>query len=613
MATKKASSSKTSSKSSTSSKPKTIKDPVTGNSYAKNSSGVYAKVSSGGSSGGASRTLQSSSKRTSDDINVGGVAHAYNSKGQLVPVLNASDRSPLKYGDKGTIMDSQMPTIGERRAAGELSDAQQRGTREINTNQPSPTGAAEQVNEAQQGMQGSVDYETAQANLAGGGLTGNTLAMAQQSLAGKYGKAFSALSGSAAPQQFGEALSAMSPYIQQDQNTMVADQALTTDPTLQMIAQATQQFLSPEDQKTSLMQEYSKLYKKSGIEKLDEEIIDAETIIDGTEDDIRNEVQMAGGMATDSQVQAMAIGRNKGLLKRYNQLVSMREQSQTRLDMMMNLTVQDRQMAMQKANMQLDAVYKFANFRMQVENNIKEGFNAIVSRVGYKGAYEAYSKDPRQLAMIERSMGLGAGGLAKLSQTPDVEMQIKQQQLYNEQLKSQGLRQSLSQEEETQQMSSQNQAMTEARVQEIQNLTQNISGVGTNAVFRWDPFTGFTGKQQNFIAGVEQLRGDLTLDSLINAKSRGATFGALSDGEMRILSAAASKIGTWAQTDPKTGAVTGYNTSPESFKKELDKINSFTKLDYIKKGGMPENVGAQIIGNNVYMVNSDGSVTEFAL
>lgn len=80
------------------------------------------------------------------------------------------------------------------------------------------------------------------------------------------------------------------------------------------------------------------------------------------------------------------------------------------------------------------------------------------------------------------------------------------------------------------------------------------------------------GAKADFIAGVEQLTSGLSLEELIAAKGRGATFGALSDSELRILSSAATRIGTWRIKD-KNGNVTGYKASEKSFKDELDNIN----------------------------------------
>ncbi len=119
-----------------------------------------------------------------------------------------------------------------------------------------------------------------------------------------------------------------------------------------------------------------------------------------------------------------------------------------------------------------------------------------------------------------------------------------------------------------------------------------------------------TGERQNFIAGVSQLTSQLTLDNLIQAKAKGATFGALSEGELGILANGASKIDKWAIKDDK-GNVKGYNVSEKDFKKELDKINNFAKRDYLLKGGSPADVGATInSAGKVVVKNSDGSITE---
>lgn len=120
----------------------------------------------------------------------------------------------------------------------------------------------------------------------------------------------------------------------------------------------------------------------------------------------------------------------------------------------------------------------------------------------------------------------------------------------------------------------------------------------------------FSGDRQDFIASVEQLRGQLTLDNLINAKARGATFGALSEGELQLLQNSGSKLSSWAIKD-KVGNVTGYNVSEKVFKKEIDKINNFAKLDYLNKGGTPTDVGAQVMPDgSVWTMNSDGTMTQ---
>jgi hypothetical protein len=133
--------------------------------------------------------------------------------------------------------------------------------------------------------------------------------------------------------------------------------------------------------------------------------------------------------------------------------------------------------------------------------------------------------------------------------------------------------------------------------------------IGIPGLFK-DAWKSTTGQTQDFIAGVEQLQSQLSLDSLINAKAKGATFGALSDTEMRILSASASKIGSYVVKD-KEGKAVGYNTTEANFQKELNKINNFAKLDYLLKGGNLEDVGAiQTPDGAVYVKNIDGTLTK---
>ncbi|MBX4188172.1 MAG: hypothetical protein KW793_03495 [Candidatus Doudnabacteria bacterium] len=119
-----------------------------------------------------------------------------------------------------------------------------------------------------------------------------------------------------------------------------------------------------------------------------------------------------------------------------------------------------------------------------------------------------------------------------------------------------------------------------------------------------------TGQHQNFISGVEQLRSNLNLDALIDAKARGATFGALSDQELKVLSSSATKIGTWALKD-KSGNIIGYNASEKDFKNELDKVNRYAQLDYLLRGGRPEDVGATTLADGtIWVKNSDGTFTK---
>jgi len=137
----------------------------------------------------------------------------------------------------------------------------------------------------------------------------------------------------------------------------VVGQIMDTDSNFDSILTGYDDFFSPPKQKQSLVQEYQSMLKASGIQSINESLIDAKRVIEGTEDDIRLEVEKAGGFATDSQVQALAIGRNKSLIKNYNYLLESRDNAMTQLNTMMNLTVQDRQAAQAEFDRKLNYAF----------------------------------------------------------------------------------------------------------------------------------------------------------------------------------------------------------------------------------------------------------------
>lgn len=139
-----------------------------------------------------------------------------------------------------------------------------------------------------------------------------------------------------------------------------------------------------------------------------------------------------------------------------------------------------------------------------------------------------------------------------------------------------------------------NDELAKAKAQSASDLVSHKgleSATGTTRLGRTAALWNM-GAKRDFIAGVEQLVSGLSLESLIAAKSRGATFGALSDSEMRILSSASSKIGSWAKRD-ETGKVVGYDIDESSMKRELKNIsdnlnNAIKKVDPLGIGTSQE-------------------------
>lgn len=252
---------------------------------------------------------------------------------------------------------------------------------------------------------------------SGAGAPVSTAAAGATPTQNKYAQGLAAVreAGLPAPADAGQARSAVGSYLPESPDTTVVDTLYAENPELQALTRAAAEYFSPANQRTSLLDDYKKLRRRSGLDDINEEIIDAETILDGTEDDIRNEIQMAGGIGTESQVQSMTLARNKNLLKRYNQLISMREQATTELNMMMNLTAQDRQMAEQRFQAQTSLMMNLANFRQTALQNTRSQYQWMATQMGADGLYSSLSKDPRQLAFAEKILGLSPGGMQSIA------------------------------------------------------------------------------------------------------------------------------------------------------------------------------------------------------
>lgn len=500
------------------------------------------------------------------------------------------------------------------------------------------------------------------------------------------------------------------------------DTQLAQDPGYQQLLQDYSEYNSVANQNKSLLDTYNQIVKSSGLEGINTELLNTKRIIDGTEDDIRNEVTAANGFATESQVLALASARNKSLIKNYNALVDQQTSIQNHVDTMVNLASQDRQFAIQNIQNKLQIDQQISQYRDKFVQNAKEGYQNVINAVGYGGFLQMMGNDPNSISLAEQTLGMAPGGLQQIASFQQNQSNLKNLSNYTvtspyvitaggevqntqsgqaykvpadfqaqtgmtlDQAGAKGLVKPLGlTKDETQQqfennIKSQDLAINRAQLgisaknaetarinatapkisiedvggkkmviatdnqgnivnqqpltsatptagpQELASTQANIdltsgllknknlkTSVGPNGLSRinvGDLRSVFTPGASDFIAGVQQLTSQLTLDSLVRAKAQGATFGALSEGELNILSGSASKLNSWAVKD-KQGNVVGYNTTEKSFTDELNRINNFAKLDYVLKGGDASSVGVQVHPDgSAWTANPDGSVTQ---
>lgn len=482
-------------------------------------------------------------------------------------------------------------------------------------------------------------------------------------LLNKFKQALPALqAGGQSPDNAGAASSAIQKATQAvgQENTSpgLLGSVMETDSNFDSIFTEYDKFHSPIEQHKSLVDEYKSLSDSLGINKINTDLLNAQKVIDGTEDDIRMEVEKAGGFATDSQVVALSNSRNKSLIKNYNYLLASRDNAMTQLNTMMNLTIQDRQMAEAEFDRKMNFAFKVADYKQKAMSNAAEGLNNFVTNVGYDGLLNSLGNNQAAQTRTEKLLGIAPGGLVMAAQlsAQDRARNVAKENLQLDVLKSNLKTDAMQRSNIQSQINERNSkgggseaptvksingvdmqwnptskkwesisagnsnnelklSQTQSSISQISDLTKDPairSVVGPTGIARLigGGLDRATGSRQNFIAGVEQLRSTLNLDTLIKAKAQGATFGALSNQELQVLSSSATKIGSWANTD-SNGKVKSYSANEKTFKAELDKINNFAKLDFILKGGDPTSVQVQIMPDGTYWTkNSDGSLTQ---
>ena len=148
------------------------------------------------------------------------------------------------------------------------------------------------------------------------------------------------------------------------------------------------------------------------------------------------------------------------------------------------------------------------------------------------------------------------------------------------------------------------------------------SSVGPTFLNRTAGIDALSGAKDDFVASVENVVKTLTLNTFAEAKEKGMTFGAMSQGEWNILGDSATKISNFRVYEKEgipgfrtaTDKVSGYDASQKDFLVELDSISNFAKMDAIRRGSKPEDVGVVVTEDGSHWTqNSDGSFTELEI
>lgn len=221
--------------------------------------------------------------------------------------------------------------------------------------------------------------------------------------------------GAPAPATAGEARTAVAGFIPPTPEVDPIDTQLQQDPYFSSLMTAFNDFYAPENQAVSLQEEYDNLVESSGLEALNTEAMNTKNIIEGTEDDIRNEITSTGGMATDSQVLALTNARNKTLIQNYNNLLDTIQSKEEYVNNAMQFAAQDRAAANQRFDSMFNMGMKMMEYRDKMKANATSGYDKILSTLGYNGLLKSVGGNAYEIGLIEKTMGLPAGSLKRLA------------------------------------------------------------------------------------------------------------------------------------------------------------------------------------------------------
>ena len=196
----------------------------------------------------------------------------------------------------------------------------------------------------------------------------------------------------------------------------VGGEFVQSDPYLGELMQSVREFLKPESQGNTLVQNYKALSEELGLGAINEKMISLENIMRGTEDQLAQEITKSGGFATSGQIRALANSRNKTFLEEYSTLQRTLESKEKYLSTIIGLEERDRQSASDRFNQAFSMMFNVAEYQQRAQQYAQESYRWTISKIGFDGLYNSTNGDPYYVDLVEQSLGLPQGGLQSAAQ-----------------------------------------------------------------------------------------------------------------------------------------------------------------------------------------------------
>lgn len=239
-------------------------------------------------------------------------------------------------------------------------------------------------------------------------------------LANKFLNLYNSKQGSAAPQTGADARSSINQSLAETQQTPAQKQPISSfydslgsmDPIVSSLYSQINQILSTPVATQTFTDLYQQLTQQQGIPALQTQLMDINNIMNGTEQDIKDEITKSGGFATSSQVQALVGARNKTLIQQANQLQQQLSLKENYVNQIMQLTQADRAEVEKQVDRKLGLTTQLVQMQESMNSAARGNLTTLISAVGYNGLAGLLQNDPNQRSQAEKILGLPQGALS---------------------------------------------------------------------------------------------------------------------------------------------------------------------------------------------------------
>lgn len=235
----------------------------------------------------------------------------------------------------------------------------------------------------------------------------------QSALAQKYNGLFDSKSGTQAPDT--NPRLDIQNSTQGSTNPVFGALSSSIAPIMQSLSQVLQNINNPALGAVSLQQEYNDLAQQNNLPALQTQMMNMQNVMNGTEQDVRDEVTKAGGFASESQVMGITASRNKVILKQYNAVASQYTAAQTNISNMMQYATADKQTELQRQQATAGIVESMSSIGIQMaqmgitmQNTSRQADQTAITNLGYKQFVSGFKGDQASLYAAQQLLFPGA-------------------------------------------------------------------------------------------------------------------------------------------------------------------------------------------------------------